>query len=1048
MNRSISSRRLGGKNPNQRGVFCIACIGLVLLIVAIVIQLMNPPTGSGGPGGPTQVGIIELKTTTASCGPGFVRLVGPLLGSDSESYYLCVKKGGEGVKDANAFLKETDSSPACGGIAGWNIIQGFVGSDNSNYDLCIPSESGAGLLDIVTVWKRTDDTACDIENGYTLLKELKGTDDRTYLVCVQRQLTEGIADIKRETGDCAEAYVSLGNFTDPTDESQFNLCVRKDPQNPNIMDIAAPELTDLANPTCPEEIPNPVTPAAGPDDANYNLCVKTGGPGLLDIVSLKKESEDTVCDADAFFQPLVTLAGTDMSDYLICVKKGTLQDSNGTGGECPETCRLDAATACGAAITLPAECAAFSCPTIGSMCQGPDEPQTQFCNTTLDLPVCQGQGDFDCGVLIPGTEILGVRCGQGSVCNLEKGGCVIVAEALAAPKYEFDLFAGTDFAEAINACYAYTLDDETVATGRKLHISIGNQAAEGLSFSVDNSKLATGLGKGGVLPFGISNGSLSGLYNYAELRVTDFIAGDPDPISATNSLIVKIKARDAGICYSEGGLAGLSGPAAKPRISYNWKFNDETGIKIDSCDESKADGSQNANFVYCDATQFSIELSKKLANIVNAAESGSPVAADSALLDFNAYLLPDGYTADFRSDFDYLQGNVVFFEPNAAYQKIKPYFVDPLRMVFTPDKINRAGKYNVKIFQNFAASKQNIFFENDLPIATVFVTFSSPLEQPMSGNMLYQMPVDYAVGTVVRTGETEAGRTGYGIGFTSPVRITSELTVPAISATESLGNFDLETDADFAGSLDPAKRGIVLRITPPTDSGNGKLIFSASNATPVLMEIPMQNNSAEAFVQLVNGQSAVNVGSLPIGLWTGAGSTTGNSCADFAGNPLGYNRPDTSPDAASCAANDPVSRGFAWAGNANNTNVYFKTVVYTPPGESFQLKQSESCKAGFTILTPAETTTPSQSVVNLGYFTQDFTILSNVLENLVLSPSVALPGFACAYNSELGSTFYWNRDRVLDILKNPSNYSPSPSHSMSDFASLGSANECAASQGN
>ena len=62
---------------------------------------------------------------------------------------------------------------------------------------------------------------------------------------------------------------------------------------------------------------------------------------------------------------------------------------------------------------------------------------------------------------------------------------------------------------------------------------------------------------------------------------------------------------DAYECV-QGTLIGRTGPGALPRTKLSWGWSDATGIAMDACDYG------NENYVYCDATQFSIELSKKL----------------------------------------------------------------------------------------------------------------------------------------------------------------------------------------------------------------------------------------------------------------------------------------------------------------------------------------------------------------------------------------------------------------------------------------------------
>lgn len=57
---------------------------------------------------------------------------------------------------------------------------------------------------------------------------------------------------------------------------------------------------------------------------------------------------------------------------------------------------------------------------------------------------------------------------------------------------------------------------------------------------------------------------------------------------------------------TQGTLIGRTGPGAVPRTKISWDWGEKNGISINECDHS------NENYIYCDATQFSIELSKKL----------------------------------------------------------------------------------------------------------------------------------------------------------------------------------------------------------------------------------------------------------------------------------------------------------------------------------------------------------------------------------------------------------------------------------------------------
>lgn len=62
---------------------------------------------------------------------------------------------------------------------------------------------------------------------------------------------------------------------------------------------------------------------------------------------------------------------------------------------------------------------------------------------------------------------------------------------------------------------------------------------------------------------------------------------------------------DTVACVS-GTSLGVSGKGALPKVAFNWGWNDQSGIPMKACDAS------NPNAVYCDATQFNIDMMKRL----------------------------------------------------------------------------------------------------------------------------------------------------------------------------------------------------------------------------------------------------------------------------------------------------------------------------------------------------------------------------------------------------------------------------------------------------
>ncbi|MBS3062038.1 MAG: hypothetical protein J4215_05645 [Candidatus Diapherotrites archaeon] len=845
-------------------------------------------------------------------------------------------------------------------------------------------------------------------------------------VCEVANPPAGVTRIGVVLGDqsCPESFVAIGPAAFKSPDGQ-NYWICKQMGEATVAAIEAPVSPNgSADSACSGAgfVPLSTNPPAatlftGSDGASYQLCQKTGTGQILDIVSVEKTAADTSCGDLSL---LTSLTGGDDKEYLVCFKQQAQQGSC----NCATTPEQLAAVSCSTDqwATVSPECQAV-CPQFGTACT--EDPAKPICNAGTHA--CVSLSDYPCGQEVLGSPgVKGVGCAAGQVCNLESSVCVDVGDqttgALSRPKYAFDVANTQDTADSVNACFGFGTEAETVSSAGKLvSIALGMPSEDNAKFRLSNEKLLSGLGKGGVLPFSISNESLSGSYNYALINVSDTVLKSDGTLGLkTEEFLVKLRARDATVCYSEDGLEGHTGPSMAPRLRYTWSFEDSTGIAIDSCDQKKIDGSPNTGFIYCDATQFSIELSKKLSQIISTAEEGQPVAADSLLLDFNAYLMPDGFSSDFRKDFNFVQENVAFFSQNDAYKKIASYFTNESRLVL-PTRVPKLGKYRVVITQGFAQGKSNVFFEDNFPIANLVLTMTL-LEENLSKNPLYFMPVDYKIGTVKRPGENAAGRNGYGIGLSAPMNANAEVGIDAVTSTGGSGSFGSENQTNWLSSLDAPNRGIVLELSSPTVDAPGLFSWSISKATPVMISIPLKSGKAQAFFELMQNESSVNTAGKPIGLWTGAGSTAGDPCADFSGQPLLSNASEPSPVAGTCAETSADARGFLLSGNKEGKQVFYKTVIYTPAG-NFSLRKAAGCETAFEILSPTDLTNASQSTVGLGYF------------DLQLSSLQMYSGTGTA-------VFYWNRDVVLDALGHPQNFVPRPLFDQTNLSGFSTVTAC------
>ncbi len=75
--------------------------------------------------------------------------------------------------------------------------------------------------------------------------------------------------------------------------------------------------------------------------------------------------------------------------------------------------------------------------------------------------------------------------------------------------------------------------------------------------------------------------------------------------TAEDNESLPIGKKDIQVCDA-GFITGTTGTNALPRVAFNWKWNEEVGIPLRACDAS------NPNAIYCDATQFNIDLMKRI----------------------------------------------------------------------------------------------------------------------------------------------------------------------------------------------------------------------------------------------------------------------------------------------------------------------------------------------------------------------------------------------------------------------------------------------------
>ena len=437
----------------------------------------------------------------------------------------------------------------------------------------------------------------------------------------------------------------------------------------------------------------------------------------------------------------------------------------------------------------------------------------------------------------------------------------------------------------------------------------------------------------------------------------------------TEKYMFEVKGSVAGLCRDlQGDATGLSGPAVRPKVKYDWR---PTSISSIECDSS------NANYSVCDSMQFTIEVLKKLEEADSLAAAGRLSEANERFAPFTAYLMRDGFSADFLADFDAHFGDLFFSVEDADLRytsKWQKYFSDSARFSFTVGGdaalgggIHDAGLYEVIITPDFPQGNFLRFFDvQGAPTATLKVDIRKiGSVQP---NLLYYLPVDGALGVPSGSQPGSSGtrqhRIGYGVGFTGANiqwfalegAPTASVWTPnmdpasqpvAVIDVELLDNF-VQTTVDSAGRLLSISRSAE---SPETYS------LKFYKATPVPAIFEAQNNGSATVASYTiskSGAGTVNFGTYSSRLTEIGYRSKGQGAMQCTDPQMGLSLPGISQ-----AENTDVQKRDPWCGlksaagldvygfrrlSSIDANIYLETVFY-PPNDGSTYQISNACSA-------------------------------------------------------------------------------------------------------
>lgn len=522
---------------------------------------------------------------------------------------------------------------------------------------------------------------------------------------------------------------------------------------------------------------------------------------------------------------------------------------------------------------------------------------------------------------------------------------------------------------------------------------------------------------------------------------------------AQQTMVVKLISTPANACIGENGEVGETGPSAFPTVFYDWRWS---AVQKDSCD---AKPSAPASFKYCDATQFTISLVKKLEELKAAySPSATPaqVAQIPSLTQFDTYLMYDGLSTDFRNDFVEFFDTSTFSDAPAYFKSTlqgqwKDYVSDPSRLSFEIDgepavKIPAPGLYRAQI-QILWDGGVGEFFLASSPHARVKVVLTKLANaSSLSGyTELLEIPLNGIVGVDDSQNPITFHRDGYGTAFTGTVIDlvpTPGLTLrsyPNQPNNTALNTFAIPAQPD-AVALNTLSRGELFRI----DRVNGVLHIRPSIPTPLAAEWSSNSlGKGDVYYAVKETSSPTFISAPSLLKWTPYASRVkqptlscaGNNCAictDGGSNPyISSIALDANPTPGlSCGltalpqSSPSTFFGFTSADKASN-DAYLSSIFYRTPGVDYTLYMGctpNQSKPTGRFLTPNGIVDGSPSTIPLDNGSVSVEDLYNQATSFAGMLGLVSTQDACISNANGRTTIYWNAQKIRESLTNGSSF--------------------------
>ncbi|MCR4334930.1 MAG: hypothetical protein NUV57_00135 [archaeon] len=430
------------------------------------------------------------------------------------------------------------------------------------------------------------------------------------------------------------------------------------------------------------------------------------------------------------------------------------------------------------------------------------------------------------------------------------------------------------------------------------------------------------------------------------------------------------------------------------QFSFDWSWKN---VGEDFCDAS--DGSA----VFCDATQFSISLLKKLRN-----------AEPKSRIEFEALLLADAFSPDFQIDFDYYYKNVAFFDTPEFYLSeedgLSNYFSDPSlfrfllnQKPFTASTPLKPGTYSVTMI--VPRDYNPVSPKNPVIVYFEFLTI------PENESIFHFLPLNGEVGLH----GTKIDRIGYGVDYTGTA--PAELPIDSLTtlkfssfektsnAVATITNFSSNSTLEQLNSNN--NKPVLLKIKRNANIFDFE--FNQSIPTPLLLELKNKKSFASPLSVPV---SVVRADGFPLNFtnpdFSFSWQNAFDSCLDFSGAPL-----ETKNSVRS--SNNSAVFSFSWPNHSWTGFELLKTIIYSGADDQKVFLQSTSENLNNDFL--ASFFSASENGRRVFLSGTGINLVDSEKKSLIDIFKLVEQGYAVVEQSPNEAVFYWNEPKLFELLE-------------------------------